>query len=143
MTAPDKILYTAEATVVGGRAHGHAESSDGHLVVDLTMPKELGGPGGEGTNPEQLFAAGYAACFESALMLVARRQKKDADQAKITAQVGIGPVPGGAFGLAVTLRVHIPGLEQGEARELVEAAHKVCPYSVATRGNVPVELVVE
>jgi osmotically inducible protein OsmC len=135
-----KTLYTAEATATGGRA-GHARSNDGLLDVDLRVPEAMGGPGG-GTNPEQLFAAGYAACFQSALGVVARRQKVDTDRSTVTAEVSIGPIDGGAFGLAVTLRVAIPDLDADQARELIEAAHQVCPYSNATRGNIDVELVV-
>jgi Ohr subfamily peroxiredoxin len=137
-----KILYTAEATVHGGR-EGEARTSDGNLVVNLNVPKEMGGPGGQGTNPEQLFAVGYAACFQSALMGVGRRQHVDASQSTIVSKVGIGPIGEGAFGLSVELRVSIPGLDQEAGEKLVEAAHKVCPYSNATRGNIPVTLVFE
>lgn len=137
-----KILYTAEATVHGGR-EGQARSSDGTLVVNLSIPKEMGGPGGQGTNPEQLFAAGYAACFQSALMQVARRQHVDASQSTITAKVGIGPTGGGAFGLEVEMHVSIPGVEKATGEKLVELAHQVCPYSNATRGNIPVKLILE
>ncbi|GHO98401.1 putative organic hydroperoxide resistance protein/OsmC-like protein [Reticulibacter mediterranei] len=137
-----KILYTAEATVYGGR-EGEARTSDGNLVVNLSIPKEMGGPGGQGTNPEQLFAVGYAACFQSALMAVARRQHVDASQSTINSKVGIGPIGEGAFGLNVELHVSIPGLDQETGEKLVEAAHKVCPYSNATRGNIPVKLVFE
>ena len=136
-----KKLYTAEATVTGGRA-GHARSSDGVLEADLRIPEALGGPGG-GTNPEQLFAVGYAACFQSALGTVGRRQKVDTADSAVTAQVSIGAIGAGAFGLAVTLRVSIPLVDEDRARELVEAAHAVCPYSNATRGNIDVELVIE
>jgi lipoyl-dependent peroxiredoxin len=137
-----KILYTAEATVQGGR-EGHARSSDGNLVVDLRVPKEMGGAGGQGTNPEQLFAAGYAACFQSALMQIARRQKVDASQSTITAKVGIGPTGDGKYGLEVTLQVSIPGIEKALGEQLLEQAHQVCPYSNATRGNIPVTLTFE
>jgi Ohr subfamily peroxiredoxin len=136
-----KILYTAHATATGGRT-GEAKSSDGQLAVKLVTVKELGGPGGDGTNPEQLFAAGYSACFLSALKLVAGQQKKalPAD-ASISADVGIGPQDSGVgFGLAVTLNVSIPGMDRAEAEKLVEATHQVCPYSNATRGNVDVKL---
>jgi len=134
-------LYTAEATATGGRA-GHARSSDGLLEVDLRVPEAMGGPGG-GTNPEQLFAAGYAACFQSALGGVGRRQKVDTADSTVTAQVSIGTIGAGAYGLAVTLRVTIPQVDQDRARELVAAAHEVCPYSNATRGNIDVQLVIE
>lgn len=137
-----KILYTAHATSTGGRT-GEAKSSDGQLAVKLVTVKELGGPGGNGTNPEQLFAAGYSACFLSALKLVSGQQKKalPAD-ASISADVGIGPQDSGVgFGLAVTLNISIPGMDRAEAEKLVEATHQVCPYSNATRGNVDVKLV--
>lgn len=135
-----KTLYTAQATVTGGRA-GHARSSDGLLEVDLRVPEPMGGPGG-GTNPEQLFAAGYAACFQSALGTVGRRQKVDTDDSTVTARVSIGTIGGGAYGLAVTLEVSIPRVDADRARALVEAAHAVCPYSNATRGNIEVALVI-
>jgi osmotically inducible protein OsmC len=135
-----KTLYTAEATVTGGRA-GHARSSDGLLEVDLRVPESMGGPGG-GTNPEQLFAAGYAACFQSALGTVARRQKVDTGDSTVRAHVSIGTIGGGAYSLAVTLEISIPQVDKDRARELAEAAHAVCPYSNATRGNIDVQLVV-
>jgi len=137
-----KILYTAEATVQGGR-EGQARSSDEHLVVKLSTPVEMGGSGGEGTNPEQLFAVGYAACFQSALATIGRRQHVDTSQSTITSRVGIGPTGSGGFGLTVELRVAIPGLDQATGEQLVEKAHEVCPYSNATRGNIPVTLVFE
>ncbi|PAU82107.1 organic hydroperoxide resistance protein [Halovibrio salipaludis] len=137
----EKILYQAQATASGGR-DGKADSDDGQLSVKLATPKELGGAGGDGTNPEQLFAAGYSACFLGALKLVAGKAKVELpEETAITGQVGIGP-EGEGFGLAVTLNVHIPGIEQQQAEELVQKAHQVCPYSNATRNNVPVELVV-
>ena len=138
-----KVLYTAHATTSGGRT-GKSKSSDGQLAVNLVTVKELGGPGGDGTNPEQLFAAGYSACFLSAVKLVAGQQKKAVpDTASITADVGIGPRDNGVgFGLAVTLNVSLPGLPQAEAEKLVADAHQVCPYSNATRGNVDVKLVI-
>ncbi|WP_433257061.1 organic hydroperoxide resistance protein [Streptosporangium sp. CA-135522] len=133
-------LYTAIATASG--REGRAVSSDNRLDVTLAPPKELGGSG-EGTNPEQLFAAGYAACFASALQLVARRRKVDVSEASVTAEVGLAP-DGEAFGLSVTLRVELPDELQGDdGTALVEAAHRVCPYSNATRGNIPVTLVIE
>ncbi|MFC4534872.1 organic hydroperoxide resistance protein [Sphaerisporangium dianthi] len=135
------VLYTAVATASG--REGRAVSSDGLLDVTLAPPKTLGGTG-EGTNPEQLFAAGYAACFSSALGEVARRTKLDVSHAAVTAEVGLVQGEDRAFGLTVTLRVELPDELQGEqGRALVEAAHQVCPYSNATRGNIPVELVVE
>jgi osmotically inducible protein OsmC len=134
-----KTLYTASATATGGR-DGRAVSSDGILDVKLATPKELGGAGGAATNPEQLFAAGYSACFIGALKFVAGQTKTalPADVA-ITAEVGIGQIEGG-FGLDIDLRISLPGLAQEQAQSLVDAAHKVCPYSNATRGNVDVRL---
>jgi lipoyl-dependent peroxiredoxin len=136
-----KILYTAEATVHGGR-EGEAHTSDGKLTVNLSIPKEMGGEG-NGTNPEQLFAVGYAACFQSALMTVARRQHVDASQSAINSKVGIGPNGEGGFSLEVELHVSIPGLDKEAGEKLVEQAHQVCPYSNATRGNIPVRLFFE
>ncbi|MGK4584090.1 organic hydroperoxide resistance protein [Kitasatospora sp. HPMI-4] len=133
-------LYTAVATANG--REGRAVSSDGRLDLPLAMPTALGGSG-EGTNPEQLFAAGYAACFASALALVGRQAKVDTGDVSVTAEVGIGKDET-SFALAVTLRVELPEALQGETGELlVKKAHEVCPYSKATRGNIPVELVVE
>jgi Ohr subfamily peroxiredoxin len=133
---PDKILYTAHATATGGRA----VSSDNVLNVTLSTPRELGGGGGPGTNPEQLFAAGYSACFIGALKFVAGKQKValPADTS-ITGNVGIGPIATG-FALAVQLDIKVPGLPKEQVQKLVEAAHQVCPYSNATRGNVEVTL---
>ncbi|MCP3753264.1 organic hydroperoxide resistance protein [Pseudomonas sp. SBB6] len=132
-------LYIAQAKSTGGR-DGSSRSSDGKLEVKLSTPKELGGAGGDGTNPEQLFAAGYSACFIGALKFVAGQQKKALPaESSITAKVGIGQIPGG-FGLDIDLNIDLPGLEQAEAEKLVEAAHQVCPYSNATRGNVDVRL---
>lgn len=135
------MLYTAIATASG--RDGRAVSSDGRLDVTLAPPKEMGGTGA-GTNPEQLFAAGYAACFTSAVELAARRAKVEASDVSVTAEVGLGPNGAGGFQLAVTLRVELPGHLAGEAgRSLVEAAHRLCPYSNATRGNIAVETVIE
>jgi osmotically inducible protein OsmC len=136
-----KVLYTAEATVTGGRDEGHARTSDGALDVQLRSPVELGGEGG-GTNPEQLFAVGYAACFESAIKAVARRQKLDADDVSIASRVDFGPTEDRAFTIAVKLDVTLPGLDDEQAAEVVHAAHHVCPYSNATRGNIDVALTV-
>lgn len=134
-----KVLYTAVATATGGR-DGRAISSNKNLDVKLATPKELGGAGGDATNPEQLFAAGYSACFIGALKFVASQSKRSIPaDASITAQVGIGQIPGG-FGLDIDLNINLPGLEQADAQALVEAAHQVCPYSNATRGNVDVRL---
>lgn len=133
------ILYTASATSTGGR-DGRSISSDKALDVQLSTPKELGGAGGAGTNPEQLFAAGYSACFIGALKFVGAKEKiaVPAD-VSVTAQVGIGPIPTG-FALDVELVISLPGLERAVAEDLVEKAHQVCPYSNATRGNVDVRL---
>ncbi|MCX4749294.1 organic hydroperoxide resistance protein [Kitasatospora sp. NBC_01287] len=138
MSNPVKIAYIAVATAEGGR-DGRVASSDGLLDVVVRPPKELGGSG-EGTNPEQLFAAGYAACFQSALFVVARRAKADVTGCEVTARVGIGPDAEGGYALAVELSVQLPGLPADQARQLVEAAHQVCPYSNATRGNIEVTL---
>ena len=135
----DKVLYTAHATSTGGRS-GTSKSDDGVLDLTLTTPKALGGDGAVGTNPEQLFAAGYSACFIGAMKVVAGQQKiaLPADT-RITADVGIGPIPQG-FGIQVALHVHVPGLDKAKVEEIVQAAHRVCPYSNATRGNIEVEL---
>lgn len=137
-TQLEKRLYTAEASATGGR-DGHARSTDGFIDLDLRPPTQMGGPGG-GTNPEQLFAAGYAACFQGALGVVARREKVDTTGSVVTGKVTIGPIPGGGFGIGVALEVSIPGLDKAQAEELVEKAHQVCPYSNATRGNIDVDL---
>jgi Ohr subfamily peroxiredoxin len=141
MTDQPKVLYTAEATATGGR-EGHASTSDGRLDVDLDVPSEMGGSGGPGTNPEQLFAAGYAACFQSALLRIAAQKKLDVSGSRITARVGIGPVDRGGFGLSVALDLHAPQLGSEDARELMNKAHELCPYSRATRGNIEVTLTV-
>jgi lipoyl-dependent peroxiredoxin len=137
-TTLNKTLYTARATAHGGRS-GHAVSSDGILDVKLEPPTEMGGPGGA-TNPEQLFATGYAACFQSALAVVGRRERVDTSGSLVEADVSIGTIPGGGYGLAVVLKVAIPGVDRDAARSLTEAAHEVCPYSNATRGNIDVTL---
>lgn len=138
-----KILYQAAVTAKAGR-EGRVESADGVLKMDTTMPKELGGPGKPGaTNPEQLFAAGYAACFGGALGLVARQMKKPLSDINVTGVAGIGPNDSGGFGLAVELKVRLPEVSRDEAEKLVAAAHQVCPYSNATRGNIEVKLTVE
>jgi Ohr subfamily peroxiredoxin len=134
----DKRLYTATATATGGR-DGKVRSDDGTLDLTVVPPREMGGSGGPGTNPEQLFAAGYSACFGSALALVARKLKIATGPVSITAHVAIGPIAGG-YGLAVELVADIPELAREQAEELVRAAHKVCPYSNATRGNIAVDL---
>ena len=137
--ALDKVLYTAHATSTGGR-EGTSKSSDGALEVRLSTPKELGGAGGPGTNPEQLFAAGYSACFIGAMKAVAAKQKLALPQdLSIAADVGIGPIPAG-FGIQATLNISLPGMDRAAAQALVNAAHQVCPYSNATRGNIDVTL---
>jgi osmotically inducible protein OsmC len=138
-TAVKTVLYTAEAVVEGGR-DGHARSSDGNLDIKLDTPTELEGSGGTGTNPEQLFAAGYAACFQSALMGIARGKNINIDDCSITARVGVGPVAEGGFGLEVRLELTAPSLSAEDAAALMARAHKRCPYSRAIAGNVPVEL---
>ena len=120
---------------------GHVVSSDGNLDVPISPPADLGGEG-NGTNPEQLFAAGYAACFHSAVMTVARRMKLDASDSTVTAHVDLGTIGNGAFGIGVHLHVDLPNVEPGDRDALVDKAHQVCPYSNATRGNIEVELVV-
>jgi osmotically inducible protein OsmC len=137
-----KALYTAVATVRGGR-EGHVRSDDGALDLDLRMPKGLGGPGGQGSNPEQLFAAGYAACFESALRVVARQLRKPLRDARVTAHVSLLSTDAGKFALGVELHGHVDGVSVDETRALMEAAHLVCPYSSATRGNIEVKLVAD
>lgn len=132
---PEKIVYTARATVTGGR-EGRAVSEDGVLDLTLTAPKEVGGPG-TGTNPEQLFAVGYGACFQGALSLVAKKHGIDASGSELEIAVGFGP-EGESFAITADITARIPGVDDAKAQELVEAAHEVCPYSKATRGNVPV-----
>ncbi|GAA4576714.1 organic hydroperoxide resistance protein [Micromonospora coerulea] len=132
-----QVLYTAAARATGDGRDGHVRTSDGTLDLDLAIPKEMGGAGGA-ANPEQLFAAGYAACFHSALRLVARKAKADVTGSVVEAEVGIGPNGSGGFGLTVTLVVDLPAIERSAAEQLVEAAHQVCPYSNATRGNIEV-----
>jgi len=135
-----EVVFTAESTATGGGRDGHVKSSDGRIDLDTRMPKEAGG-NGEGTNPEQLFSAGYAACFLGALRLVARNNKVELDDASgITAQVGFGKDPEGGFGINAHLIGYLPGLEQSAADDLMNQAHQVCPYSKATRGNIDVTL---
>jgi len=131
-------IYTASATATGDGRGGHTRSSDGVLDLDLAVPKEMGGPGGHLTNPEQLFAAGYAACFHSALKIVAGKQNIKLTDTAITVDVGIGPDGTGAFGLTITIEAELPSVDEATGRALLEAAHQVCPYSKATRGNVDV-----
>ncbi|MGI8862987.1 MAG: organic hydroperoxide resistance protein [Solirubrobacteraceae bacterium] len=134
-----KTIYTAEATVTGGRAEGHGVTTDGVLDVQLRLPEEMGGQGG-GTNPEQLFAVGYAACFEGALGAVVRRERAEIGDVSIDSHVSLQPTPERGFKLAVELDVSLPQVEDAEAVKLVQAAHQVCPYSNATRGNIEVTL---
>jgi osmotically inducible protein OsmC len=137
----EKVLYTAHAMATGGR-DGRAVSSDGILDVKLVKPRELGGSGSPGTNPEQLFAAGYAACFIGAMKFVAKRNKIDLPgELSIAASVGIGAIASG-FGIEATLKISVPGMQPADAESLVQQAHLVCPYSNATRGNIDVRLIV-
>ena len=137
---PTDVMYSTQATATGGR-DGRAATADGALDVRLATPKELGGAGGEGNNPEQLFAAGYSACLLGALKFVAAQEKARIPQdASVTATVGIGPRSEGGFGLDVGLRIALPGIERQQAEALVQKAHQVCPYSTATRGNLDVRL---
>jgi lipoyl-dependent peroxiredoxin len=137
----EKVLYTAHAKATGGR-DGRAVSSDGALDVKLVKPRELGGSGGPGTNPEQLFAAGYAACFIGAMKFVATRDRIELPgELSISASVGIGAIPNG-FGVEATLNISVPGMLRADAESLVQQAHLVCPYSNATRGNIDVQLIV-
>ncbi|BFU44625.1 organic hydroperoxide resistance protein [Krasilnikovia sp. MM14-A1004] len=135
-----QVLYTASATATGDGRSGHVRSSDGVLDHSLAVPKELGGPGGERTNPEQLFAAGYAACFHSALKTAARTQKIILNDTAITVDVGIGPNGDGGYGLTATIEAELPGLDEAVATDLLAKAHQICPYSNATRGNVEVTI---
>jgi osmotically inducible protein OsmC len=135
-----QVLYTASATATGDARNGHVRSSDGVLDFDLAVPKEMGGPGGALSNPEELFAAGYAACFHSALKGVARAKKITLADTAITVDVGVGPNGQGGYGLTVSIEAELPGLDETTARDVLEAAHQVCPYSNATRGNVDVQL---
>jgi osmotically inducible protein OsmC len=142
--AIEKALYTAHATSTGGRT-GTTESSDGKIKLNLSTPKELGGDSGPGTNPEQLFASGYSACFIGAMKAVAAKQKISLPaEVSNTAEVSIGPMAGkpGAFSIAVSMKISIPGMDKAAAQALVTAAHEVCPYSNATRGNIDVSLTV-
>jgi len=135
-----KTLYTAEAQVTGGRDKGHGKTTDGALEVDIRVPSELGGDGG-GTNPEQLFAVGFASCFESALGVMSRRQRVESGDATIDSKVHLHPTQAGGFELSVSLDISLPSIEDADAAvELVKAAHQVCPYSNATRGNIDVRL---
>ncbi|HLZ62279.1 MAG TPA: organic hydroperoxide resistance protein [Ktedonosporobacter sp.] len=140
-----KILYTAEATSRGGR-DGQVCSSDGKLAMNMCCPRELGGTGqatGQATNPEQLFAAGYASCFQASLMKAANSQHVDASQSTITSKVGIGQIREGAYGFDVELHISLPSVDKATGEKLIEQAHQICPFSNATRGNVPVRLFLE
>jgi lipoyl-dependent peroxiredoxin len=136
-----KTLYTAEALATGEGRDGHGRTSDGKLDLDLATPPELGGSG-NGTNPEQLFAIGYAACFHSALRLVGRAEKADVSDSAVGSRVSLGQLDNGGFGLAVELEITLPNLDHDSAQRLTEKAHQVCPYSNATRGNIDVTLTV-
>jgi lipoyl-dependent peroxiredoxin len=135
-----KLLYEAEAVATGQGRNGRSRTTDGVLDLELAVPAEMGGPGGSATNPEQLFAAGYAACFHSALQVVARRERLAGDDSSVAARVGLQANANRGFELSVALQVDLPGVEPATAEELVAKAHAVCPYSNATRGNVDVEL---
>jgi osmotically inducible protein OsmC len=137
-----QVIYTASATSTGDGRTGHVRSVDGVIDTDLAVPKEMGGAGGALPNPEEFFAAGYAACFHSALRGIARRDKIDLTDTAITVDVGIGPNGAGGFGLTVAIEAEIPSVDHATAEKLIEAAHQVCPYSNATRGNVDVKLTV-
>jgi lipoyl-dependent peroxiredoxin len=141
MNVPTSILATCSATAVGGRAGGKVALDNAGVFVHMEHAKGLGGSG-EGSNPEQLFAMGFASCFNSALLFVASQQKVDAAKASVSCDVGIGRSAAGGFALTAQLTVHIPGMDLAQAKTLVDAAHQVCPYSNATRNNVPVDLVV-
>ena len=133
------ILYSTTATATGDGRNGHTATEDGQVDVDVRVPKELGGPGGA-TNPEQLFAAGYAACFHSAMKLVAKSLEVDTTDSEVSVTAGLGMLDSGAFNLALEIDVHVPNATAEQAQALVERAHEVCPYSNATRGNVEVQL---
>jgi osmotically inducible protein OsmC len=135
-----KLLYEAEAVATGQGRNGRSRTTDGVLDLELAVPAEMGGPGGSATNPEQLFAAGYAACFHSALQVVARRERLAVDDSSVAARVGLQANANRGFELSVALQVDLPGVEPATAEELVAKAHAVCPYSNATRGNLDVEL---
>jgi len=133
------ILYSTTATATGDGRNGHTATEDGQVDVDVRVPKEMGGPGGA-TNPEQLFAAGYAACFHSAMKLVAKQMEIDTTDSEVSVTVGLGMQDSGAFNVAVEIDVHVPNASNDDAQRLVERAHEVCPYSNATRGNVDAKL---
>jgi Ohr subfamily peroxiredoxin len=137
-----QVIYTASATATGDARNGHVRSVDGVIDTDLAVPKEMGGPGGALPNPEELFAAGYAACFHSAIKSVARREKIDVTDSAVTIDVGIGPNGAGGLGLTVAIEAELPGVDEATAQKLMDAAHLVCPYSNATRGNVEVTLTI-
>ena len=143
METPTEVLYTAEATTDAGGREGHVRSSDGLVDFALARPKAFRGKGGEGTNPEQLFAAGYSACFMSALGRMARQAHESIEGTTVTARVGIGPITESRSGLDVELHVRMPALDRERAEDLVAQAHEVCPYSNATRGNIDVRVTVE
>ena len=139
MNTPESIAYTAKAEITGGR-DGHGATDDKAVDVDLRTPKEMGGPGG-GTNPEQLFAVGYGACFQGAMGLAGKELGVDTSKSVVNSEVGIGK-EGESFGISVKLTVTIPGVDQDTAQKVVDRTHELCPYSKATRGNIPVELAV-
>jgi Ohr subfamily peroxiredoxin len=137
---PVNVIYKTRATSTGGR-DGHARSEDGSVDVNLVVPKEMGGPGGEGANPEKLFAAGYSACFLGAMKAVSGKVGVSVPQdATVTAEIGFGPRSEGGYGITANLTAHLPGVERADAERLMQAAHEVCPYSNATRNNLDVGL---
>jgi len=138
MNTPEEIVYTAKAQITGGRS-GHGATDDGAIDVDLRAPKEMGGPGG-GTNPEQLFAVGYGACFQGAMGLAGKELGIDTKESTVNIEVGFGK-EGESFGLAVKIMAHIPGVDLADAQKVVDRTHELCPYSKATRGNIPVAVV--
>ncbi|MFT6259384.1 MAG: Ohr subfamily peroxiredoxin [Rickettsiales bacterium] len=140
MTSPNKILYKTKVSSQGGRANGHSKSEDGRLEVELSTPKEMGGDGGQGTNPEQLFGAGYSACFLGAVKAVAGKEKiKLSEESSVTAEIGFGPLDHG-YAITASLEVDLPDLDTDVAQDLIDKAHQVCPYSNATRNNVDVKI---
>jgi Ohr subfamily peroxiredoxin len=142
MAGPTNVLATVSATCQGGRANGKVALKEGGIYFHMEHAKGLGGSG-EGVNPEQLFALGYSTCFNGAVLFAAAQKKLDASKARVTCEVDIGVKEGGGFALAARMKIHVPGLSKEQMQELIEAAHQVCPYSNATRGNMPVELMVE
>ena len=134
-----QVLYTAHALATGDGRNGYVKSDDGLIDTAVAMPPEMGGKGGA-TNPEQLFAAGYAVCFHNALRLVARQTNANVEGSEVSAAVGLGPIDGGRYNVTVALKINLPGMDKAQAKQLVDTAHQVCPYSNATRGNIEIDL---